>query len=186
MQRGRVAILFRTMLRTGIHLSSALSLEVDDLDFDASEIRIRAAKGNRDERVVMPQDVAELLRTHLGKETTGPVFTTSTGKPLSPRHVQRRFRALVRKVGITRRVTPHSLRHSFGMEIYQRTGNLLLVKEAMGHRSIQSTLAYARADRERARRASGDCPSTLRLTRKHRLDESRSPPLPHLPPYAQS
>ena len=151
----RDAVLFRTMLRTGIRLRSALALEVDDVDFDAGEIRLRTAKGNREDRVVMPQDVAELLRTHLGEKTTGSVFTSSTGKALSARHVQRRFQALVKRAGIARQVTPHSLRHSFGMEIYQRTGDLLVVQQAMRHRSIQSTMAYARADRERVRRAIG-------------------------------
>ena len=151
----RDAVLFRMMLRTGIRLRSALALEVDDLDFDQGEIRLRAAKGNRDDRVVMPDDVAELLRTHLGDRTNGSVFTSSTGKALSPRHVQRRFQALVKRAGITRKVTPHSLRHSFGMEIYKRTGDILVVQQAMRHRSIQSTLAYARADQERVRRAIG-------------------------------
>jgi site-specific recombinase XerD len=151
----RDATLFRTMLRTGIRLASALTLEVDDIDFDAGEIRLRGAKGNREDRVVMADDVAELLRTHLGDKTTGSVFTSSTGNPLSPRHVQRRFQSLVKKAGIARRITPHSLRHTFGTKIYKRTGDILLVKEAMRHRSIQSTLAYARADRERVRRAIG-------------------------------
>ena len=151
----RDAVLFKMMLRTGIRLSSALALEVDDLDFDAGEIRLRSAKGNREDRVVMPEDVAELLRTHLGDKTTGVVFTNSTGKPLSPRHVQRGFQALVKRAGITRRVTPHSLRHSFGMAIYRRSKSLLLVKEAMRHRSILSTMAYARADQKRVRKAIG-------------------------------
>ena len=151
----RDAVLFRTMLRTGIRLRSALTLDVDDLDFDLGEIRLRSAKGNREDRVVMAEDVAELLRTHLADKTTGPVFSSSTGKPLSPRHVQRRFQALTKKAGIKRRVTPHALRHSFGMAVYQRTGDLLVVQQAMRHRSIQSTLAYARADQERVRRAIG-------------------------------
>ena len=151
----RDAVMFRTMLRTGIRLASALTLEMDDIDFDAGEIRLRAAKGNRSDSVVMPEDVAELLRTHLSDRTNGSVFTSSTGKPLSSRHVQRRFQSLIKKAGITRRVTPHSLRHSFGLEIYKRTGDLLVVQQAMRHRSIQSTLAYARADRERVRRAIG-------------------------------
>ena len=151
----RDAVLFRTMLRTGIRLASALTLEVDDIDFDVGEIRLRGAKGNREDRVVMPEDIAKLLLAHLSDKTTGSVFTSSTGKPLSPRHVQRRFKALLKKAGIALRVTPHSLRHSFGQEIYARTQDLLLVKEALRHRSIQSTMAYARSDREQIRTAIG-------------------------------
>ena len=73
----------------------------------------------------MADDVAELLRKHLDRKTTGALFTSSTGKSLNPRHAQRRFQRWVKKAGITRRVTPHSLRHAFGMEIYRRTGDVV-------------------------------------------------------------
>ncbi|MBI5433295.1 MAG: tyrosine-type recombinase/integrase [Planctomycetes bacterium] len=47
----------------------------------------------------------------------------------------------------------HALRHSFATRLYQRTGDVLLVKEALGHRSVVSTLVYAQADEGRLRRA---------------------------------
>ncbi|MCC7172994.1 MAG: tyrosine-type recombinase/integrase, partial [Planctomycetes bacterium] len=49
----------------------------------------------------------------------------------------------------------HALRHSFATSLYRRTGDVLIVKEALGHRSIASTLVYAQADEGRVRRAMG-------------------------------
>ena len=49
------------------------------------------------------------------------------------------------------RGSPHVLRHSFGMAVYQRTGDLLVTQQAMRHRSISSTVVYARCDDRRLR-----------------------------------
>ena len=74
---------------------------------------------------------------------------------MSVRHAQRRFRGWLRRAGVQRPASPHSLRHRFAMDLYRRTGDVLLVKEALRHRSIASTMVYARADRARLRAALG-------------------------------
>jgi site-specific recombinase XerD len=73
---------------------------------------------------------------------------------MTRRHAERRFRVWVEKAGI-RRASPHSLRHTFATKLYKRTGDVLLVREALCHRSISSTLIYARVDAERLRRVLG-------------------------------
>ncbi len=55
------------------------------------------------------------------------------------------------RAGISSPVTPHGLRHAFAMGLYARTGDVLVVKEALGHRSIASTMVYARPREERLR-----------------------------------
>ena len=50
-------------------------------------------------------------------------------------------------------LSPHKLRHAFAIRIYSKTADILVVKEALCHRSIASTLVYARADEGRLRRA---------------------------------
>ena len=69
--------------------------------------------------------------------------------------MHRRRSRWLEKAGIKRPASPHSLRQSFATDLYQRTGDVLLVKEALHHRSITSTLVYARVDEERSKRAMG-------------------------------
>jgi site-specific recombinase XerC len=138
------------MLRTGIRIGSALGLEVVDVDLERGEIAIQA-KGGRRDRVFLGEAIGEHLRSYIGKRSSGPVFPARDGRPVTRRHAERRFRAWVKKAGI-RRATPHSCRHSFATALYARTGDVLLVKAALLHRSITSTLVYARADEERLRR----------------------------------
>jgi site-specific recombinase XerD len=87
--------------------------------------------------------------------TTGPLFPTRDGRRLTSRQVARRLAGWLEAAGITRRASPHTLRHSFATQLYRKTGDILLVREALRHRSIASTLVYARVDGERLRRALG-------------------------------
>jgi site-specific recombinase XerC len=147
--------LFHLMLATGIRLSSAVALDVNDVDLDRREIQIRTAKGNRPATVYLGDAITEHLREFLADDSGGALFTGYAGRRISHRHAQRRFTMWLGKAGITRHVSPHALRHRFALDLYARTSDVLLVKEALHHRSITSTLVYARADAERVRRAMG-------------------------------
>ena len=146
-------VLFALMLGTGLRLSSAVLLDVEDVDLDDGQILVRHAKGDRVETVFLSCDLRALLRAFMGERTTGPLFRAGDGRRVSTRHEQRRFGQWIERAGITGRFSPHSLRHSFAMELYRKTRDLLLVKEALHHRSVSSTMVYARVDQERVRAA---------------------------------
>jgi site-specific recombinase XerC len=69
------------------------------------------------------------------------------------RVVGKRLEAWAKRAGIEQRVYPHRLRHSFGMRVFARTGDVLVTARAMCHRSIASTAVYARPDAGRVRDA---------------------------------
>jgi site-specific recombinase XerC len=96
--------------------------------------------------------VVELFAEWLPDE--GAVFPSRSGGALSPRQAQARLASWCRRGGI-RRVSPHALRHSFAQELLRRTGDLAVVQRALTHRSITSTVVYARADEGAVRAALG-------------------------------
>ena len=148
-------LLFALMLATGTRLGSALALQVPDIDLARAELSLRSMKGDRPETLPIGQAIRDHLARYLAKHPNGALFARRDGRPLTPRHIERRFREWLKKAGISRPASPHSLRHSFAQDLYRRTGDILLVKAALRHRSITSTLVYARADGERLRRALG-------------------------------
>jgi site-specific recombinase XerC len=148
-------VIFHLMLAAGIRLGSALAIDARDVDLDRGEVLLRSAKGDRPESVILGEAIRAHLARYLATRTDGPLFTDRRGRPLSPRHIERRFHLWLGKAGITRAASPHSLRHSFAQALYRKTGDILLVKEALRHRSITSTLVYARADGERLRSVLG-------------------------------
>jgi integrase/recombinase XerD len=151
----RDAALVRTMLGTGLRLSSALALRVEDMDLQARELVIRCAKGSRPDRLPVSREVARVLAEWVGDRTSGPLFPSRGWRPMSARHAQRRFRAAVRRAGISREISPHCCRHRFATNLYRACGDLGLVQAALRHRSIASTLVYARVDDQRLRAAIG-------------------------------
>jgi len=145
--------LFALMLGAGLRLGSALGLDVPDIDVVRSEIVVRRLKRNREDRFFVPRREMALLRALVRGRTSGPVFLTAAGRRLSARHAQRRLAEWFVRAGVERHASPHALRHAFAMRLYRRTGDLLLVKHALGQRSIASTLVYARSSDQAVRTA---------------------------------
>jgi site-specific recombinase XerC len=145
--------LFAFLLGTGARLGSALALDVADLDLSAGTATLRELKGGGTLIVFLRAELVALLGAAVAGRRSGPVFAGRDGGRLSARHVQRRFEGWLVKAGVRGKYSPHSCRHSFALGLYERTGDVLLVQAALGHRAISSTLVYARASAERVRAA---------------------------------
>lgn len=143
--------LYALMLRTGIRIGSALALFIEDLDLEHGELLLRQVKGGRIEKVFLSRPVRDHLERFVGGRRMGPLFAGRGGGALSARHVQRRLAMWCGRAGIRRRISPHALRHSFAMRLYGKTHDLVLVQQALRHRSIASTTVYARCDEGRLR-----------------------------------
>ncbi len=142
---------FALMLATGIRLGSALAVTAEDVDLNAGELRLRRVKGDREEVVYLSRGIRAHLRRYLGEQDEGPLFTTRQGTTLTRRQAARRFRMWANAAELPSTASPHSLRHTFATSLYQRTGDLFLVQQALGHSSIASTVIYARAGRSALR-----------------------------------
>lgn len=145
--------LFMTLLTAGVRIGSALAADVGDLDFEDGVLRLRQMKGGGENTVFIPRETVELLREFVGDRRSGPLFAGEGGKRLGPRQAHRRLRWWAKRAGIERRVSPHALRHTFGMAVYGATGDLLVTARALCHRSTSATQVYARADLGRVREA---------------------------------
>ena len=149
----RDRMLVRLMLGTGIRLSSALAIAVENLDLDEGTILLRATKGDRTQTVFLNPDLRVAIAAYIGERTSGPLFPGRDEGRITSRHAQRRFRAWRDRAGIASAVSPHSCRHTCAERLYLSTGDILIVREALGHASLASTLVYARAGERRLRAA---------------------------------
>jgi site-specific recombinase XerC len=149
----RDEMLFGLLLASGIRISSALALDVGDLDPEDCSLVLHKVKGGVPQRAYLPREVMARLLAFVGNRARGAVFRGRAGERLGARQAHRRLAEWCTKAGIARRVSPHSLRHAFALSLYERTGDVLLVQGALGHRSIMSTTIYARASGERVRAA---------------------------------
>ena len=140
------------MLLTGCRLAETCALDVGDIDLDARVATLRKTKGGDPDRVVLSPTLAGILGAHIGGGHPGtPLFATG-GRRLSTRQVQRIVTKRVQEAGITKPITAHSLRHSFATRLYNATGDIRLVQQALRHTHVSTTETYAQVDPLRWRR----------------------------------
>jgi len=149
-RRDRVMVL--VMLKAGLRVGSVVALDVEDLVGD--QLVLRRLKGGGDDSVYLPRDVVAVLVEHIGERRTGPMFEGERGRRMTTRQVARRLAEHAERAGIEG-ANPHALRHRFGCDVFERTGDVLLTARAMCHRSVASTAVYARPAEAQLRAAVG-------------------------------
>jgi len=127
----------------GLRVSEVINLKIFDLDFAAGTIIIRQAKGRKDRLTILPQKLAvDLKKLTVGREFDSYVFLSERGGALSSRTAQVVFAAAVKRVGISKSISFHSLRHSFATHLLENGTDIRYVQELLGHNNIRTTQIY--------------------------------------------
>ena len=137
--------MFLLMLRCGLRVSEVSGVRGSAIDVGQGTRRVDNSKGQVDRVVYLSPDVATALRQWQGLQAAaGYVFpsrmTRQRGLPLGARHIRNRLTRYLQGAGITKRYAPHSLRHTFAPQLLNAGASREVLKELMGHRSLQMTL----------------------------------------------
>jgi len=139
---------------TGMRLSELVGLDLDDLDLVSDQVRVRG-KGKKERILPVGRLAVEALRNYYLRRdevlpgARGPVFVSERGRRLTPRAVQLAVRRLLDAVSEGRKVTTHSLRHSFATHLLDAGADLRAVQELLGHASLSTTQIYTHTSVER-------------------------------------
>lgn len=134
-----------TAYGAGLRVSEVCALQVDDIDSGRMTIRVSHGKGNRARYVILPERVLFLLRRYwvVQRPKRPWLFPgQQSGCPLSAASVRYHLDAAVKKTGLTKKVTPHVLRHSFATHLLELGTDIRVIQMLLGHRSIRSTVRY--------------------------------------------
>ncbi len=143
--------ILETFYSTGIRLSELASLEIEDLDADGREVRVKG-KGRKERVVPIGGRAVEAIERFLGGRTaleqgTGPLFRNRFGKRLSTRGIARVVGRYARGLGL--RTTPHTLRHTFATHLLDGGADLRAVQEMLGHARLSTTQRYTHVNAAR-------------------------------------
>jgi integrase/recombinase XerC len=143
-----VAIL-ELLYASGLRVSELTSLDVDDLDRDARTVRV-LGKGKKERIVPYGGKAARALEAWLARRggTRGPLFLGARGTRMQPRTVYGIVRAAARRAGIVRKVSPHTLRHSFATHLLDGGADLRAIQELLGHSRLSTTQRYTHVGAE--------------------------------------
>jgi integrase/recombinase XerC len=144
-------------LNTGIRVSELVHLSVDDVNLPEKKITVFAKGGHKGVRFLNAQsrrnlDVYLKQRRKMPVETRA-LFVSNQGRRLCVRQVQRSFGEWLAAAGIEKNISVHGLRHTFATSLLERTGNLALVQQSLGHRHISTTTIYAHVPSEALQQA---------------------------------
>lgn len=144
----------RTMLTmayaAGLRVSEIVALEVNDIDSHRMLIRVRQAKGLKDRNVMLSPQLLELLRTYWRRERPQQyLFPNQSGKPLMPCRLIYACQRTLRRSRLKKRVTVHTLRHSFATHLLEAGVDLRTIQVLLGHRNLKTTAIYTAVSVER-------------------------------------
>ncbi len=133
-----------TLYATGLRISEAMALEVSDIDSPRMLIRVRLGKGKRDRYVPLSETLLEQLRLYWKhSRPSGWLFPNrDPGCPLGGATIQKVCTTVALKAGLSKRVNPHMLRHSFATHLLEAGTDLKTIQVLLGHRSLNSTSVY--------------------------------------------
>ncbi len=135
--------ILRLMLDTGITLSELLNLKLEDIDFEEGQIVIKKEDRGKNRSAWIGGETLEYLRKWNVISPRGEyLFSTLKGGQLDGRYIREMVKRLSRKAGIKKNIFPHSLRHTFAVDLYRETKNIRSVQKALGHADISTTTIY--------------------------------------------
>lgn len=146
----RDSAILELLFSTGLRVSELCNLSTDDVDLSRDEFSVRG-KGDKVRVVFLSDDARTALTRYLTarKDMDDALFVryghkvkSETDRRLSPRTVQRMLKRYAVKAGITRKVTPHVIRHSFATDLLGNGADLRSVQALLGHAHIATTQVY--------------------------------------------
>ncbi len=137
-------LVLMTMYATGLRVSEALRLRAPDIDSQRMMIHVRQGKGDRDRMVPLSPLLLEILREHW--RMTRPLYWLFPGmlprQPMRLQTIDSACQRAVLKAGFSKRVTPHTLRHSFATHMLESGSDLLTIQKMLGHKDLKTTALY--------------------------------------------
>lgn len=147
--------MLETLYSCGLRVSEMVGLKISDLFFEEGFIRV-IGKGNKqrfvpvnDHIIGLIDNYRNLVRTSLAvdKEFEDTLFLNRRGRQISRNMVFMILKDLVQKAGIKKKVSPHTLRHSFATHLLENGADLRAIQQMLGHESITTTEIYMHVDR---------------------------------------
>ena len=148
-------ICLKLIYACGLRIGEAVKIKIADIDGERKVLTVRSGKGNKDRAVPIPERMLMLLReywkTHHNQKLLFPKRKSKnktdfnrmrTDEHIALRTVQNAMRLALLETKITKKATPHTLRHSFATHLLEEGINLRALQSYLGHKSLRATQIY--------------------------------------------
>jgi site-specific recombinase XerD len=163
-----------TAYGAGLRVSEVVALKVPDIDSKRLLLRIEQGKGRKDRFAMLSPVLLELLRDwyRIARPTVWLFPGRDPVLPMTTRQLNRAVHAAAAVAGINKRVTPHTLRHSFATHLLEAKTDVRLIQVLLGHAKVETTALYAQVATNTIRTVMSPLDRLARLTpEKNRRDQ---------------
>ncbi|HJY51590.1 MAG TPA: tyrosine-type recombinase/integrase [Stellaceae bacterium] len=130
----------------GLRVSEVVALKVSDIDSERMMLRVEQGKGRKDRHAMLSPVLLELLRDwyRIGRPQGWLFPGLKPASPMSTRQLTRACHAAADMAEITKRITPHTLRHSFATHLLEQNIDIRVIQVLLGHAKLETTALYTR------------------------------------------
>jgi integrase/recombinase XerD len=140
---------------TGLRVAELAGLDRHDVDLHDLEVRVRHGKGDKERIVPLHLGAAIAVEEYIAArvDLEPALFLSRLGRRADVRTLRNVVYRVAREAALTKKISPHKLRHTFATLLYEKSGDLLVVKDLLGHESLVTTQIYTHTTTGRHRRA---------------------------------
>ncbi len=136
-------VILLTIYSAGLRIGEAVNLKLKDIDSNRMQIRVEQAKGKKDRYTLLGKKTLEFLRMYVKEYKPKKwLFEGPKGERYNQKSIQIIFKNSVKKTEITKKITVHTLRHSFATHLLEEGTDLRYIQELLGHSSSKTTEIY--------------------------------------------
>ncbi len=147
-QRNKLIIEF--LFSTGVRVSECVNMKLSSLNFEEYTGIVISGKGNKDRVIILSKNWVEEYKKYLGEREkivkSDYVFCSKTGNPLSVDTIQKFLKVSAKKAGLTKKISPHKLRHSFATSLLENDVNIRYIQQLLGHANLNTTQIYTKVN----------------------------------------
>ena len=135
----KLALMF--LYYAGLRLSETINLKWNDIDFERALIHIKAAKGGKD-RIVFLHEKIKCMLMAIKTDKDGVLLISERGNKYNKRTIQMIVKNAAIKAKIKKKISPHTLRHSFATHLLEAGIDIRYIQQLLGHKNLQTTQIY--------------------------------------------
>ena len=130
----------------GLRVSEVATLKVSDIDSERMMLRVEQGKGHKDRHAMLAPQLLELLRDwwRIARPQVWLFPGQNPVNPMTTRQINRACHAAADMARITKRVSPHTLRHSFATHLLEQNTDIRMIQVLLGHAKLETTALYTR------------------------------------------
>lgn len=140
-------LMLSLLYSSGLRVSELVNLKKNDLDLAQKMGWVRRGKGAKDRLFTISEGLCSQLKEYMGKHPDN-IHLFSGDKPLTTRNIQKIIQKITKNAGIQKRVTPHTLRHSFATHLLESGTDIRVIQVLLGHSNLSTTQLYAHVSQE--------------------------------------